>query len=158
MEKKITIFIVFLAIIGCSLFFYNQKTAFFSYSALMDLLESKERICFKDNCYFVEIAKSVAEREKGLMQRDNLEADKGMLFIFEKEGIYPFWMKNMKFPIDIIWLDKEMKAAYIYKNAQPCASECPNIIPDKMAQYILEISAGEAEKIGLKDGSIFVLK
>ena len=116
-------------------------------------------ICFENNCYFIEEAKTQEEREKGLSYRDSLGADKVMLFIFEEEGFYPFWMKNMRFPIDIIWLDKDYKVVYLVENVKPCdAGACQIIYPDQNAQYVLEINAGEAGKIGLKEGNMMILK
>ncbi len=123
--------------------------------AVFYLRENKSgEICFENDCYFVEIVESAGEREKGLMYRDNLEADKGMFFIFEEEGIYPFWMKNMKFPIDIIWLNKDYRIIFIAKSALPCVEKCDNIVPDKPAKYVLEINAGEASKNEFKVGDI----
>ena len=60
----------------------------------------------------------------------------------------------MKFPIDIIWLNNNFEVVFIAKNAQPCGEkECLNIIPSKPARYILEINAGEADRIGLQLGN-----
>jgi uncharacterized membrane protein (UPF0127 family) len=161
MGKKGIIFfiIVVLAIAGCALFFYGRQIGIFSYSASISLLENKEKICFENNCYFIEGAKTPEEREKGLSDREELAQNKGMFFIFEKEGIYPFWMKNMNFPLDIVWLDKDNKVVYLVENVKPCdAGACQIIYPDQKAQYILEINAGEAGKIGLKEGSIVEFK
>ena len=65
-----------------------------------------EEVCLKEKCFSVELAKTSAEQAKGLMFRENLSIDKGMLFIFEKEEIYPFWMKDHLIPLDIIGIDK----------------------------------------------------
>lgn len=146
-----------------------RKIVFFLTTALFFLLiilavffcsqnENNKKVCFKENCYSVEIANTQEQREKGLMFREKIEKNQGMLFINESEGIYPVWMKNMNFPLDIVWLDKDMKTVYIYKNAQPCANECQNIVPDKMAQYIVEINAGEADKNKVKTGDILIFK
>lgn len=121
--------------------------------SLIFILKIKEnKVCLKDNCYMVEIVRAQEEKEKGLMYRENLGKNHGMLFINDEEGIYPFWMKNMRFPLDIIWLDYNFKVVFIAKNAQPCAGKCNDIIPDKPARYILELNAGEVERIGLQVG------
>jgi hypothetical protein len=116
-------------------------------------------VCFKGNCYDVELAKTEAERERGLMRRTQMDSDKGMLFVFDSDGIYPFWMKNTLIPLDMIWLDGDGKVVYIYKNARPCEEEdeCSNIIPPDSARYVLEINAGEADRIGLKEGDELIL-
>ncbi|MCX6721084.1 MAG: DUF192 domain-containing protein [Candidatus Staskawiczbacteria bacterium] len=109
--------------------------------------------CTKDKCFYVELAKTPAELEKGLMYRAKLEDDKGMLFILGREGVYPFWMKNTLIPLDIIWIGKDKKVVFISKNSQPCGQEvCPQINPGVVASYVLEINAGISERIGLKKG------
>ena len=111
------------------------------------------QICFGGNCFFVEIAKSSAEREKGLMYRENMDKDKGMFFIFDKEGLYPFWMKNTLIPLDIIWIDGNNKIVFIGENAQPCKTLiCPITNSSVIAKYVLEINANISKNIGLKVG------
>jgi hypothetical protein len=86
-----------------------------------------------------EIAKNKA---KGLMFREELRENEGMLFTFDEEGIYSFWMKNMKFPIDIIWFDKDFKVVHIEENVQPCTTNyCPTYKSNLPAKYVLEVSA-----------------
>lgn len=90
---------------------------------------------------------------QGLMERQSLNKNEGMLFIFKQEGIYPFWMKNTLIPLDIIWISKEKKIVFINKNSQPCGTaDCPIINPGVKAKYVLEINAGISEEIGLETG------
>jgi len=119
----------------------------------------KAAACFKDSCFEVELAVSFEEKKTGLMFRDSLEAGKGMLFVFDKEDIRSFWMKNTLIPLDIIWIDDKSEVVYISSNAQPCLpaqadkeGNCPGISSDKNAKYVLEINGGIAEKIGVKIG------
>jgi len=116
--------------------------------------ENSDSVCFGDNCFEVEIANDSSERSRGLMFRENLDSDKGMLFIFEKEGEYPFWMKNTLIPLDMIWINEAKEVVFISQNSQPCKEEasCPLINPGVNAKYVLEINAGISEKIGLKNG------
>ena len=115
-------------------------------------------ICFGEKCFFVEIAKTSAEREKGLMYRNLLAKDRGMLFIFDKEGIYPFWMKNTLIPLDIIWIDSNNKVVFIANNVQPCKNLiCPITNPLVSAKYVLEINANIAKTIGIKTGDQMVI-
>ena len=82
-----------------------------------------------------------------------LNEDKGMLFIFDKDGIYPFWMKNTLIPLDMIWVDSSGKVVFIAQNVQPCKSLiCPSVVPTVMAKYVLEINAGLCQQMGLKVG------
>jgi len=116
------------------------------------------KVCFGSHCFFVELAKTEGERERGLMDRTLLDKDKGMLFIFDKEGIYPFWMKNTLIPLDIIWLDGSGKVVFIGNNIQPCKSFiCPSVIPAVNAKYVLEVNANIAESIGLGVGDLAVM-
>jgi uncharacterized protein len=114
---------------------------------------SQNQVCFGSRCFFVELAKTSLEQEKGLMNRKQLDKDKGMLFIFEKEGIYAFWMKNTLIPLDIVWINSNNKVVFISQNTEPCKSLiCPSVVPTAKAKYILEINAGICEEIGLKLG------
>jgi len=154
---KIFLEILLLAIIIVILFFL-----FFSYAKIsLSPSFQKGYVCIKpfdaaqnrENCFSVEIAKTETQREKGLMDRKELDKDKGMLFIFEKEGIYPFWMKNTLIPLDIIWINSNNKVVFFSQNVQPCKSLiCPSVVPSTKAKYVLEVNAGISEKIGLKIG------
>jgi uncharacterized membrane protein (UPF0127 family) len=109
-----------------------------------------KQVCITDKCYAVEIAGTPAERAKGLMYRDQLDADKGMLFVFDKEGSYPFWMKNTQIPLDIIWINSSKEVVYVSRNSTPCANECPLISPGKDASYVLELNPGSDVQVGDK--------
>ena len=113
----------------------------------------QKQVCFKENCFTVELADSPYEHSRGLMFRKQLDLDKGMLFIFKDEKRHSFWMKNTLIPLDIIWINKDRKVVFISRNAQPCKKDaCPLITPDKKAQYVLELNGGISDKIGLKVG------
>jgi len=87
------------------------------------------------------------------MFRKHLDDDRGMLFIFDEENLYPFWMKNTLIPLDILWINNKKEIIFIYKNAQPCTTEpCPVIDPNKKAKYVLELKGGTSDKIGLALG------
>lgn len=86
------------------------------------------------------------------MFRERLPESQGMLFIFEEEALHAFWMKNMKFPIDIIWINREKKIADIQRSVQPCTEKCDNLIPQAPSQYAFEVPAGFVEKQQIKIG------
>ena len=110
-------------------------------------------LCFGINCFDVELALSPEDREQGLMFRDCLGKDKGMLFVFMTEKEYSFWMKNTLIPLDIIWLNKNKEIVFISENNQPCKNnDCPIIKTNKKAKYILELNGGMINKIDLKIG------
>ncbi|RLE03514.1 MAG: hypothetical protein DRJ11_04065 [Candidatus Aminicenantes bacterium] len=98
-----------------------------------------------------ELAVTPWERQRGLMFREELAANEGMLFIFEEDGLYSFWMKNMKFPLDILWLDKNKKIVHIEENVPPCQAEpCPSYTPSLPARYVLELKAGSVKSHSLQ--------
>jgi uncharacterized membrane protein (UPF0127 family) len=96
---------------------------------------------------------AITEQEKllGLMFRDEILSDQGMLFVYEEKGYHSFWMKNVSFPIDIIWLDEEKRIIHIIQSVPPClAEDCPSYRPEKPAQYVLELKAGKVTEEGLE--------
>lgn len=99
----------------------------------------------------VNLALTPVAQEQGLSGRKNLAEDAGMLFIFDKPAKYSFWMKNMNFPIDIIWLSKDLRVVYLKKNALP-ESYPETFTPGADAEYVLEVVAGFSEKNNLKEG------
>jgi uncharacterized membrane protein (UPF0127 family) len=110
-------------------------------------------VCFGSSCFKVELALTPEQQAMGLMNRTHLDADKGMLFIFSQDGIYPFWMKNTLIPLDMIWMGSGGRVVFIAKDEQPCGPlECPAINPEVPARYVLEVNAGAAERIGLVEG------
>ncbi|MFH0814792.1 MAG: DUF192 domain-containing protein [Candidatus Falkowbacteria bacterium] len=93
----------------------------------------------------VERADSYVERQQGLMFRDKLQDGHGMLFM--NVGTTSFWMKNMKFPLDLIFISKDKKIVDIKQNFQPCLVEnCPAYASTAVAKYLLEVNAGFVEK------------
>ncbi|MFH1608958.1 MAG: DUF192 domain-containing protein [Patescibacteria group bacterium] len=90
--------------------------------------------------------------EKGLSGRENLEENEGMLFVFPNNGLYSFWMKDMNFAIDIIWLDESKKIIFIKKNVFPDTYP-ETFLPEKKSKYVLEVIAGFAEKNNLEEGN-----
>jgi len=101
-----------------------------------------------------DIASTGDQRSKGLAVKDHLQEHEGMLFVFSKPNEYQFWMYNMKFPIDIMWLDSDRKVVHIEHNLEPCGPEsCPTYKPDENALYVLETVAGFAEKHRVTEGT-----
>lgn len=111
-----------------------------------------QQVCVKDSCVQVEIADTDAKREAGLMYRESLPENKGMLFIFDYEAPHGFWMKNTYFPLDIIWIDKDKRIVDIKANASLCKEICENFFPRDKALYVLEVNAGFAERHKIKIG------
>lgn len=103
----------------------------------------------------VRVADDPAERQLGLSYFKTLPDDQGMLFLFEKLGNYPFWMKDMNFPIDIVWLRRTsadtFEVVYIAEGVDP--STYPQTIDPKTdADAVLEVGAGRAKNFGIVEG------
>ena len=126
--------------------------------------ETLKTVCVKDVCVQAEVVDTDAARQLGLMFRENLPEGRGMLFVFEDEGRYGFWMKNMKFPIDIIWIDKEKRVVDIKPNLFPCQEvresfaggdkekSCEIFEPRAKALYALEVEVGFCRRNKIKIG------
>lgn len=121
-------------------------------------LESAERkeISLGGKKIMAEVARTDAEREKGLMDRKTLCPECGMLFVFNKEEKYRFWMKNTLLPLDMIFIDKTKKVADI-QAAEPCLKEpCRIYEPKAPCSYVLEVPAGTFTKDLIGQNAFFV--
>ena len=96
-----------------------------------------------------ETAQTETAQERGLSGRPSLAANHAVLFVFDKPGINCFWMKDMRFGLDIIWLDVGKRVVYIKQNAQP-STYPTSFCPDKPSQYTIEVNDGTVQKTGLK--------
>lgn len=103
----------------------------------------------------VEIADNEEARARGLMFRDRLEDGHGMLFIHERQEPLAYWMKNTRIPLDILYFDGARRLVSQQRRVPPCRSGrgCPAYPSEGAARYVLELNAGEAERMGLEDGT-----
>ncbi|HEX6833695.1 MAG TPA: DUF192 domain-containing protein [Rudaea sp.] len=109
----------------------------------------------KGHRFDVELALDGPTQERGLMFRDSMPADHGMLFVFDRPATQTFWMKNCRMPLDILYFDQNYKLVSVQQRVPPCRSadgNCPVYPSDGPAQYVLELNAGTAEKLGVKPG------
>lgn len=92
---------------------------------------------------------------KGLVIKNQLKENEGMLFVYQQPAKYRFSMRGMKFPIDIIWLNNARKVIHIEHSLEPCPSDsdCPKFIPTAAALYVLETIAGFSNKHDVKIGT-----
>lgn len=103
--------------------------------------------------YTIEIAADNASREHGLMDRTEMAADHGMLFVFDDDQPRAFWMKNTKIPLDMLFFDGDNKLVSIQHNVPPCVADpCAAYSSGAPARYVLELNGGESEKLGLTSG------
>jgi len=96
------------------------------------------------------------DQMRGMMFRESLAKDRGMLFVHPKEGNVPYWMYQVRIPLDMIWLDQQRRIVEIAANAPACASkssrDCPSYGGHEKARYVLELAGGGAALYGLKVG------
>jgi len=103
----------------------------------------------KSKPFTVEIAATEDSRETGLMYRDAMAADHGMIFVFEKDDTYSFWMKNTRIDLDGIWLDAEGTVVFIDTMK---AYTLTGHTPPEPSHYVIELNSGMAKTLGLKVG------
>ena len=102
-----------------------------------------------------DLALTQDQQTKGLAVKNHMNESEGMLFVFQNPSKPSFWMKDMKFPIDIIWLDANRSVAYIAPNLEPCPSQgtCPGYVPNKDSLYVLETTAGFSQRHNVTVGT-----
>lgn len=102
--------------------------------------------------FIVETVVSAEARKQGLSGQLQLPNGYGMLFVYSTPAKHSMWMIKMKFPLDIIWLDEEMKIVNIAKGCNPCISECISYSSKYKVKYAIEMTAGNADAYGFKIG------
>ena len=109
----------------------------------------------KGKRFTVEIADDPAEREQGLMFRDELATGHGMLFLHDAEEPQAYWMKNTRIPLDILYFDDARKLVSQQRDVPPCSlgDACPPYPSNAPARYVLELNAGEAARLKLREGA-----
>lgn len=115
-------------------------------------------VVLKGQRFTVELADTREKQALGLMFRDSLADDHGMLFLFPGEAMRRFWMKNTRIPLDIFYFDSRLQLVSVAENAQPCRSQrCPPYPSSAPAMYVLELKAGKAAELGVRPGEALEL-
>lgn len=142
-------------IIGIVVVFIIGAVAFSFFKFMPTSLE-KSKVVINDHTFSVEVAQTDEEKQKGLSDRATLAEDKGMLFVFDKEGFYPFWMKDMRIPIDIIYLKGNQVVTVFPNVAYPQSVDenlnPPSYVSTQPADKVLELPAGSANKYAITEG------
>jgi len=116
------------------------------------------RVVLGGKTFSVEIAESSEEHALGLMFRDSMPADHGMIFIFPDEAPRSFWMKNTRIPLDIMYFDRNLEMVSISADTPPCrVARCPSYPSIAPAKYVLELNAGSAASLGVGVGDKLTL-
>jgi len=132
------------------------KTALFGMLAMLAAAcanAQHPKVELRDHVFQVELALTRDEQVMGLMFRESMPADQGMLFVFGSEAPRSFWMRNTRIPLDILYFDHDLALVSMVRNARPCAVQnCPGLPSEGPAQYVLELNAGKADELGLQKG------
>lgn len=113
---------------------------------------NRDTLKFGSQILQLEIVDNADLRKKGLSGRESLLSDQGMLFVFDSPGVECFWMKDMKFPIDIVWLDEQKQVVHMKENVTP-ESYPESFCPKTSAKYVLEVRSGLAKEQNIRIGS-----
>lgn len=144
LNKIIIAFIIILLIFSAVILFQINHTSL-----------PKEKVAIDNHTFSVDIATTSAEQQQGLSGRQSLPQNQGMLFIFKTSNRYPFWMKDMKFPLDMIFINNN-KIVDIFNNVPvpktTDTSKLPIYTPKAAANQVLEINSGQAKAYGFKNG------
>ena len=112
----------------------------------------------KGKRFTVELAETREKQALGLMFRDSLPPDHGMLFIFPGEARRSFWMKNTRIPLDILYFNSKLELISMAQDARPCRTRsCPGYPSEGPAQYVLELNSGKAAELGVQPGDLLGL-
>ena len=133
-----------------------MKKTFFLLIAFVSLLNGENRfvtIYIQDKPFLAEIADTPEKHARGLMYRQSIKDDYGMLFVFSEEDYRSFWMKNTLISLDIIYLNGGHQIVDMYMSVPPCCGDpCPAYSSKFPARYVLELKGGMAKKLKLKIG------
>jgi len=129
----------------------NDSVEYYPLDRALPQLPTTE-LCIKDICFEVELPMSMEEKATGLMFRESLNEDNGMLYVFDQPMEIGIWAKNCLFPIDAIWINSDKRIVHI-ETMPPCNEEnCPIYKNQEPAQYVLEINGGLAFKYNFSLG------
>ena len=155
MFKKtlVIILLAFLALIVFYYFLFNENVPT-DYQMADEIVGSNKQIIYINKIAItIEIADEPNEQSRGLSGRDSLEENGGMLFVFPESEKYSFWMKEMRFSLDLIWIDENKIITDITKNVSPDTFPA-TFSPSSPVKYVLEVNAGWSDRHNIKVGNI----
>lgn len=115
--------------------------------------EALPAVSLSGETFYVELATTPSERRRGLMFRDHLPADRGMLFVYPEPQPVSFWNKNVPISLDILYFDVGLELLSLDVDVPPCLEErCPVYHADGPVKYVLELPGGTARRLGVRPG------
>lgn len=113
-------------------------------------------VTVKGKSFLAEVARSEAERARGLMYRAHLPKDRCMFFFYEADGHHPIWMKNCLISLDVAWLSADGTVLEVQENVPPCSplrgDDCPSFGGTRASRHFVEFAAGTFRRLGLRPG------
>jgi len=107
-----------------------------------------------DGIFKAKVASTEQQRQKGLADVDRLESSEALLMVFPDQGKWSIWMKDMKVPIDVVWLDFNKKVIYSVANISPEISDLETYAPKTLAKYVVELPAGTIKSKAINNNSV----
>ena len=155
--KNFFFLLVGLGVIAGSFYAVLQKPAPEKYQTHNQRLTTNGMVQIGEASIKVELADSPEERERGLSGRESLAWGSGLLFLFEEPAHYGFWMKEMNFPIDIVWIDESLQVIGVERGVAPDTFP-QTFAPPSPVKYVLELPAGYAAALNIDTGEILYLE
>ena len=119
------------------------------WAVLVKVQDMSRTVVLGGTTYRAEVVETPELREKGLSDRPSIDSDRAMLFVFAEDDFHAIWMKDMRFAIDVVWLDGDKRVVHVERNIQPDEPPHASYTPVKKARYVLEVGAGGAAKVAI---------
>lgn len=110
------------------------------------------QLIIADNSYYATVMQTDDERQRGLSNTPRLSSDQAMLFVFPGDGRWGIWMKDMRYAIDIVWLDRSKNVVHMVENAQPDSYPETTYHPSVPARYVIELPSGTIKRTAITSG------
>lgn len=123
------------------------------FNIIQQQLRPKQMVAIGNASVQAEVVDTPEARAKGLSGRSSISSEEGMLFVFGEDKEWAIWMKEMKFPIDIVWLDSDKKVVHFAENIQPDAEPYVEYKPPLPTRYVLELQAGKVKQADIRIGA-----
>jgi uncharacterized membrane protein (UPF0127 family) len=157
MKKVLYAFLALLSVIFISYTYQCGANKVCGGETVERIVRSGKEVTLPGGAVYAEIVDTPISRAKGLSGRRGLAPDEAMLFVFDYPGKYGFWMKDMLFPIDIVWISEDGTVVHIERNISPdtYSKQAPpqTFMNTPDAKYVLELASGQAERFGLYLGT-----
>lgn len=130
----------------------------FAFFVVPKIFAPPQKVFIGSGSFEARLALNEESREKGLSGVSKLDSDQVLLMVFDSEDRWSIWMKDMKIPIDVVWLDSNKKVIYIVKNISPITSTDKVFLPKDPAKYVIEFPAGSVDEYSINLNSLAIFQ